>query len=663
MKRKYVAIKDLYVFKFLREIALSPDGGCIAYTVEWMDKKKNRYYSNLFVVDNKGKKRQFIRGNKDIKLPEWSPNGKYISFIRTDTEKNEVKQALWLIPADGGEAFKLTDSTGSFGYYTWTPDSKYIICEFTGKKEDKERIPEKGKPPLYYHITRSWYKYDGRGMLPEEKPHLWRINARSGKMKQLTFGINGDHSPCVSSDGKKIAFVSNRQKEYEDKLLYYDIFVISSDGTKERRIPTPPGPKGSPVFSPDGRSIAYTGRKDPNFRGWRSFYLWKVPVRGGRAVNLTSSFDRTFEALTVDDMGHYARTRPIFSSDGRFLYHNTAEHGNVNVYAVDVKKKKVVKVLGDTETIYAFDFNGHDTFALASSNPVDPGNLYLVKEGKRKQLTDINARYVKAHRLAHPEEFWFKGDGNKRVQGWIMKPPNFSPKKKYPLIVQIHGGPHAAYGNSLFHEFQVLAANGYIVFYSNPHGSVGYGQKFAQALHNRWGIPDTKDIKKAVRLLTKRSYIDQRRMGVMGGSYGGFMTNWIIGHTNMFKVAVTMRCVASMFTQFSSDFGFARDRMFKGHWWKNGNFKFYWDMSPIKYVTRIKTPLLIIHSEEDHRCPIAQAEELFVSLKLLKQDVEMVRFPGESHGLSRHGSPLRREKRLEFILKFIDRYLQKKRGE
>jgi acylaminoacyl-peptidase len=318
----------------------------------------------------------------------------------------------------------------------------------------------------------------------------------------------------------------------------------------------------------------------------------------------------------------------------------------------------VKKILGSDERVYAFDYDGKNTFALAISNPTDPGNLFLVKDNVRKQLTYLNKNYLKIRRLATPEEFRWQGYGGDEIHGWLLKPPNFRSDKKYPLIVEIHGGPHAAYGNSLFHEFQVLAANGYIVFYSNPHGSVGYGERFARALHNRWGIPDTKDIMKAIALITRRKYVDRTRMGVMGGSYGGFMTNWIIGHTSVFKAAVSMRSVVNMLSFLSSDFGFSIPKEFKGNWWNKRNFQFYWDMSPLKYVQKMKTPLLIIHSEQDHRCPIGQAEELFTSLKLLKRDVEMVRFPGEPHGLSRHGSPRRREKRLEFILDFIDRHLK-----
>lgn len=656
MRRKLVEIVDLYKIKFLREIAFSSDGKKIAYTVEWMNKKKNKYFSNLYVLTEDGKTHHFIRGNKNVKNPKWSPNGKFISFIMTEKEK----QNIWAIPSDGGEAYAITNTKGVFEDYNWTPDSKHIICEFLEKKEDKERIPEKGKPPLYYQIKRALYKVDGWGILPEEKNHIWKISVRSGGMKQLTFGKYGDYAPVVSPDGEKVAFVSNRSKNWEEKFLYIDIFVIDIDGKNERIIKTPAGPKGRPVFSPDGRHVAYIGREYPeDYAGWRRYYLWLVGLHRGRAMKLTKFFDRMVFDMTIDDLGHYAINYPKFSRDGRSLFFIASDSGNTNVYKVDIKKQKVKKIVGNNERVYAFDYNGQNKFALAISNPVDPGSLYILQGDNLTKAVDLNRDYFRTHRVSKPEEFRFKGDKGDEIQGWILKPPNFKRNKKYPLIVQIHGGPHMAYGNTFFHEFQVQAANGYVVFYCNSHGSRGYGTKFTKSLHNKWGVPDYIDIMKAVKLLSKFKYISKKRMGVMGGSYGGFMTNWIIGHTNIFRAAVTMRSVVSMFSQCGSDFGFMRNKTFKGNWWKRNNFEFYWNMSPLKYVHKIKTPLLIIHSEQDHRCPIGQAEELFIALKICKQEVEMIRFPEESHGLSRHGSPRRREKRLEFILEFIDRHLKK----
>jgi dipeptidyl aminopeptidase/acylaminoacyl peptidase len=656
MKRKLVGVQDLYKINFLREIALSPDGNKIAYTIEWLDKGQNKYFSNLYVLTREAKRHHFIRGNRDVKNPQWSPNSKFISFI--SSEKKE--QNIWLIPANGGEAYALTDAKGFFGTYVWTPDGEHVICEFTRKKQDKEQFPEEKKPPLYYHIKNALYKVDGWGMLSEERGHIWKVNVRSGKMTQLTFGKNGDYSPCVSPDGKKIVYVSNRNRNWEEQFTDIDIFVSDINGKRERSIKAPAGPKANPKFTPDGRYIVYTGRRYPNeYVGWRNYFLWKVSLRGGKAINLTKSLDRSPFDMTVDDTGHYAENDQKFSCDGKSIFFVASNNGNTGLYKVDVHKRKVEKVYGNSERIYAFDYNGQNTFALAISTPIDPGSLYTLQTGTLRKQFDPNKKYFRTHKVSKPEEFRFKGDRGHEIHGWILKPPNFNEQKKYPLIIQIHGGPHMAYGNSFFHEFQVLAAHGYIVFYSNPHGSQGYGETFARVLHNRWGIPDTKDILKAVKLLTQHVYIDKKRMGVMGGSYGGFMTNWLIGHTNIFKVAVTMRSVVSMFSQCGSDYGFLRNRSFKGNWWEKSNFQFYWNMSPLKFVKHMKTPLLIIHSEQDHRCPITQAEELFVALKILKRDVEMVRFPVDGHELSRHGTPRRREKRLLFILDFISRYLKK----
>ena len=660
MKKSSVKIDDLYRIKYLREIALSPDSGKIAYTVEWMDKKQNKYFSNLYVVGTDRTTRHFIRGNKNMKNPKWSPNGRFISFVTTDKDKENI----WAIPTDGGEAYQLTDAEGFFGDYQWTPDSRYLICEFTERKIDKERIPDKDKPPLYYHITKPLYKYDCEGILPDEKPHIWKINAKTGRMKQLTFGPNGDREPNVSADGSQIAFISNRNKNYEEKILYDDLYVVDINGKKESLVKTPAGPKTNPVFSPDSRNIVYVGREYPEeFVGWRTYYLWLLPLRGGKAVNITAKFDGAVYDANIDDLGNYARTYLKFSKDGKSIYFNGSDYGGVAIYKADVAKHDVQKITGSNERIYAYDYDGVNTFALAISNPTDPGNLYRYDKGSRSKLTDLNNKYFLSRKFAIPGEFKWRGYNNDEIQGWVLKPPDFNKNKKYPFIVQIHGGPHMAYGNSFFHEFQMLAAQGYVVFFSNPHGSIGYGEKFARALHLRWGIPDYVDLMKAIRLLLTNKFIDRKRMAVMGGSYGGFMTNWIIGHTNIFKAAVTMRSVVNMLSFFSTDFGFYLPKEFKGNWWEKNNFDYYWSMSPLKYVKKIKTPLLIVHSEQDHRCPITQAEELYVALKILKRPVEMVRFPVECHELSRHGSPRRREKRLEFILKFVNKHLKNRKAE
>jgi dipeptidyl aminopeptidase/acylaminoacyl peptidase len=659
MKKSPVRISDLYKMKFLREISLSPDGKKICYTVEWMDRKENKYFQNLHVVDEQNEIHHYLRGKKHIHQPKWSPDGRSIAMIITEKEKSNI----WVIPSRGGEAYQVTNAEGTFGMFRWTPDSRWIVCEFTRKDIDKERIPDKNKPPLFYHITNAWYKLDNAGMLPQDRSHIWKVNAKTGAMKQLTFGKNGDADPSISPDGKKIVFVSNRQKKFEERFLYTDILTIGIDGKNERTVKTPAGPKGNPVFSPDNRHIAYVGNEKPESFLYELAFIYIMPSAGGRPTNLTAKLDLDIGDSVIDDCVGHSSSTLMFSRDGRKLFFQTTRNGSNSVYRIEIASRKTEKFIGGKERIYAYDHDGRKTFALAISNSRDPGSLFKWQNGSLVKTAETNKDYLRSRRIAEPLELNFKGYAGRPIQGWVMLPPGFSSKKRYPLLVEVHGGPHMAYGYSFFHEFQALAANGYIVFYSNPHGSVGYGEKFAKALDLRWGIPDSVDILNAIRLLRKKFPIDPRRMAVMGGSYGGFMTNWLIGRTDIFRAAVTMRSVVNMISFPANDFGFMIPKEFKRTLWEKGGLEWFWNMSPLKYAPRIKTPLLIIHSEQDLRCPISQGEELYAALKYLKKDVEFARFPGESHELSRHGSPRRREKRLELMLDFLDRHLKSEKAD
>jgi dipeptidyl aminopeptidase/acylaminoacyl peptidase len=278
--------------------------------------------------------------------------------------------------------------------------------------------------------------------------------------------------------------------------------------------------------------------------------------------------------------------------------------------------------------------------------------------GKPKQLTRLNKEFD-GIAIQKPEEIIVKSDDGYPIHAWILKPPDFNPKKKYPSILEIHGGPRAQYGNSFFHEMQYLAAKGYVVYYGNPRGGQGYGRKHAEVIINAWGTVDYDDCMALAYHMAKQPYIDCRKMGVTGGSYGGYMTNWIVTHTNMFAAAVTQRSVVNFISFYgASDIGFALDREIKGNPWDN--FDSWWEMSPIKHVANVRTPLLISHSEQDLRCPIEQGEQLYIALKKLGRKVEMIRFPDEPHGLSRCGRPDRRIARLEWIAKWFDKYLKGK---
>lgn len=291
-----------------------------------------------------------------------------------------------------------------------------------------------------------------------------------------------------------------------------------------------------------------------------------------------------------------------------------------------------------------------------------PAELFISKSGphsKIRQLTRLNDEIIKNVELIKPEEVIVKAHDEYPIHAWIIKPPGFSPRKKYPSILEIHGGPRVQYGHTFFHEMQFLAARGYVVYYGNPRGGQGYGRNHAEVTVNAWGTVDYEDCISLARHMARQNYINTKLMGVTGGSYGGYMTNWIVTHTDMFAAAVTQRSVSNFISFFgSSDFGFALDRELKGKPWTDHDN--WWEMSPMKHVANVRTPLLITHSENDLRCPIEQAEQLFISLKKLKRTVEFIRFPEEPHGLSRCGRPDRRIARLEWIVKWFDRYLKGK---
>ncbi len=298
--------------------------------------------------------------------------------------------------------------------------------------------------------------------------------------------------------------------------------------------------------------------------------------------------------------------------------------------------------------------------ALAIADSLNPGDLYVLSELKPgaplRKRTALNQELLGELALSEPEDFEFKGAGGTEVQGWLLKPSSFDRKKKYPLILEIHGGPHGQYGHAFFHEFQLLAAQGYVVLYTNPRGSQGFGEGFTREILNDWGNLDYQDIMAGVDAVLKQGFINEKRMGVCGGSYGGYMTNWVVGHTNRFRAAITMRSVTNLYSMAgTSDIGYEDHRKFGAHPWEDP--ERFWKMSPLSYVKNIKTPLLIIHSEDDRRCPIEQAEQLYLFLKAQKREVEFLRFPEETHELSRSGRPDRRVIRLEHIIRWFEKYL------
>ncbi|MBX6342768.1 MAG: S9 family peptidase [Thermomicrobiaceae bacterium] len=362
----------------------------------------------------------------------------------------------------------------------------------------------------------------------------------------------------------------------------------------------------------------------------------------------------------LGDVPRFSSTPPFWSPDGRAIFVLASDHGATSLFRVDLETGEVTRAVGGDRRIgMAQPLPGGEGVVFAASEPTSPGEIFVAGLDGRgeRQLTDVNRAWRDEVALAEPEELWATSPDGTRVQAWLLRPPGARRDIACPLILYIHGGPVAQYGLGFMHEFQLLAGLGYAVLYANPRGSTGYGEEFAAKLHRAWGEADMPDLMACVDEAIARGGIDPERLGVAGGSYGGIMTNWVIAHTDRFKAAVTQRCCSNYVSMYGTDdisYNWSR-YSFGAEVWEDP--ELYWRLSPISYVARIQTPLLITHSEEDYRCPIEQAEQLYTALKRLRRTVEFVRFPNESHGLSRSGQPKHRVERLNAIVDWFQRYL------
>jgi dipeptidyl aminopeptidase/acylaminoacyl peptidase len=664
MKKRKITAEDLLKMKFVDGVVLTPDETEIAISLRTISDDRKKYHSHIYMVGADGSNlRQFTTGEVSDGLPVFSPDGQWLAF----TSKRGEKKGLYIMPRSGGEARLLSDMDGAYGSLSFSPDGSKILCTFRRNDEVPRDKNGKKEVPVFRHITRMFYKMDNYGFYPKDEAQIWTISIKDGAATQLTKGGFGKDSPVYAPDGKTIAYLTNVQRNPDLDTDLIDLFVIPAGGGKARLVDTPKGPIVAIKFSPDGKSIAYIGHDNPNDSwGVTNLHVWKVPVRGGKAVDLTRKLDRMCVDETISDTVEAHSSGLLeWSHDGRWIYFVVSDAGATNLYRVSASGRNLEPVVTGKQHIMGSSLAGRTTTAaLVIANHTQPAEVHVYQLGKRAakpvKITAFNKWLSDEVLISKPEEVIFRSTGNYPVHGWIMRPPDFRPGKKYPSILQIHGGPRVQYGNTFFHEMQLMAASGYVVYFSNPRGGQGYGEKHADTITNAWGTVDYEDCMAFADFLEKKPYINKKAMGVTGGSYGGYMTNWIVGHTRRFAAAVTQRSVVNLESMFgSSDIGFHMTREIYGAPYSNPE---SWKrMSPLTYVKNVRTPLLISHSEQDLRCPIEQAEQLFISLKMLGRTVEFIRFPDEPHGLSRCGRPDRRLVRLEWFLKWFDRYLKGKK--
>jgi len=545
----------------------------------------------------------------------------------------------------------------------WAPDGKRLLVQYRRLDPavlallEDPKARERGL--VARRITRLFYKLDGYGFLPQDPWHLYWIDVATGRMTPLTQGPYNDVHPAISPDGRWVVFMSNRAPDPDRDPDAVDLWRIPAEGGEPERIPTPFGPKHSPAISPDGQWIAYYGREG---RGewWRNQALWVVPWDGGPARNLTQAHDVHVMVDVINDLiAAWATPRPQWAPDSASLYIPVAQHGRVHVRQVRVADGAMTPVIRRDGAVGYFELDRQGrrlTYFFGSFR--DPGQLWMrdLNTGRERRLTRLNS-WLRQKDLGRIEEHWVEGPDGYKVHGWILKPPDFDPNRTYPSILEIHGGPHTEYGAAFMHEFYFLAAHGYVVYFTNPRGSRGYGEAHTRAIWGDWGSVDYQDLMAWADFMAQQPYIDPDRMGVTGGSYGGFMTLWIVGHTHRFRAAVAQRVVSNFLSLWgTSDFNWVFQYPMGGQPpWEN--LDAYWKHSPLAYLHRARTPTLLIHSEKDLRTPIEQGEQAFTVLKYQGVPTELIRFPDEPHGLSRVGRTDRRIARLKHILRWFQRYL------
>jgi len=670
--------EDLFRIAMVGDVAVSPDGAAICYVQTRLDRETDAYLSDLWLVPSAGmpgEAVQFTHGPRTVAQPRWSPNGHWLAFLADRADKG--RKQLWIIPTSGigGEARALTSGDSGVSDFVWAPDSTRLAfvrgetyeAGNAGTLAPDDAIAEGGRvTDDVVTVTRIRYKGDGVGFTNGRRSHLWTVDL-SGTETRLTSGERDYSAPAWSPDCRAIVCVAKVGPTDEiDRTDGTDLWIITAnEGGGPRRLPTGDGPADAPAWSPDGQLIAFVGDTRANTAGGNEG-IWIVAADGsGAPRNLTASLDLSMGlAVGTDVRAGLAAARPVWSLDGGALYALASSRGDTPLWRVPLDggaPMRVVEARGQQVQAFAFCAAG-TTLALNLADNLNPGDVYCADprdsaEGSRR-LSDVNGAFFAEVTLSTPESFEYAGAERWSIEGWLVPPIGMKEGERYPLILSIHGGPHAAYGNMFLFDFQLLAARGYGVLFTNPRGSTNYGERFTLGSNDDWGGGDYQDVMLGVDAVIARApWIDPARLGVTGGSYGGYLTNWIVTQTDRFRAAITERSICNMASKWgTSDIGYiGNDLQWGGPPWEAE--AFYRERSPLTHVRNARTPLLLIHSERDFRCLIEQGEQFFTALKYLGQTAEFVRFPNEGHELSRSGQPLHRLERVRRIVGWFAKYL------
>jgi dipeptidyl aminopeptidase/acylaminoacyl peptidase len=674
---RFITEKDLLKFTWVADPEISPDGSSVAFVKVTVNEKENRYESALYLVPAKGGDiRRLTSGVRDTG-PRWSPDGKRIAFVRVPAAPGDNSKAptaqVYILDMDGGEARAITDAGRGAGSPAWSPDGRAIaFSASTGKDPAKVNDRESDVKVMTKATYRSngdpgWVDTDHHAHIftvpvplsPSEKP----------KATQLTDGEFDEGGVAWAPDGKTIYFVSTRVPEPYYEEAGTELYSVPASGGSITKVASIEGNIGTLSPSPDGKRIAFVGSlRGKPIRSYSQPDLWVTDATpGSTPKNLTAGYDFDISGGIGGDQAAprgQSRKPIVWSPDGASLIVVSAEKGSANLARVTIATGKVDALTDAPQDVGAFSATPDASMIAAiTSTQTNIGDLAIFDRAGLRTITHVNQDLFKDITQSEPEEIRYKSFDGKQIQGWMLKPPDFDASKKYPLILEIHGGPHAAYGNVYTHEFQWMAAKGYIVLFTNPRGSTSYGQDFGNIIQYHYPGDDYKDLMAGVDEILKRGYIDRDRLGVTGGSGGGLLTNWTITQTQRFKAAVAQRDIADWYGfWFTADFTLFQPTWFRKAPWEDP--QDFAARSPITHVANVTTPLMLILGDQDYRTPPADGGEMmFRALKYRKVPTVMVRFPRENHELSRSGEPWHRVERLQHIVGWMDQWLQGKKND
>jgi dipeptidyl aminopeptidase/acylaminoacyl peptidase len=630
----------------------------------WLSRDENQTHSRIGRLDPEDPEalahiRWLTAGPSDT-APWPSPDGRYLAFLARRTGSSQI----WLLPRGGGEAFPVTHIRGGVSEYVWLPDGSALIAIAALREA---RVEEEGEadpddPRSRYTrdikiIRRQYHKLDGTGFFDERRKQLVEVSVPDGAVRLLSTA-DADHTGvAVSPDGCTVAFVANLREDRDARPTPKDLHLLDRASGAVTTVTSGDLDAASPSFSPDGRRVAFFASR-PEDQGYGNTSLFVAEE--GHVTEWTRALDRPLGDQSASDVAMGGRTTPVFTPDGRVVQALVTREGRVEVWAFDGHGGGA-PVLTGARAIVSLTADATGALVGAYSDPVTPSALFMATE--QGEQTWIWPVPWESDDVARPVKLSARAALGPPIDVFLVR-PSHAALTRHPVVIEVHGGPMSMYAERFFFECQVLVSSGMAVIFSNPRGSVGYGHAFCTAIMGEWGDKDYRDVMAALEAaLEADATLDADRVAIAGGSYGGFVVNWAIAHTDRFRAAVSMRSVVNRVSAMgTSDMGWLRMPQYgNARWWEDP--EPYWQQSPLRYASAIHTPLLLEHQENDLRLPVEQAEQLFSALKVTGQDVTLVRYPGESHGMSRDGKPWHRVARLEMLVDFLSRHLLSDNGD